>query len=435
MIQQLLNHIDRHKLCKTTDKILLAVSGGIDSMVMLDIFLKAGFSIAVAHCNFQLRGKDADEDEQLVKDVCGNTIPFFSKRFDTGSYAEANKLSIQMAARQLRYDFFESLMNENRFQFTATAHQLNDSIETTLLNFVKGSGIEGLAGIPIKINRIIRPLLFATRQMISDYAKENQIRWREDTSNASDDYQRNFLRNKIIPSLREINPALEETFRNTNERLQAAASWTKNLAADFLNYDDSGRIVIHKKELNEATSSEVLLWEIVKDFDFNYEQCKEIIETHQPGKIFYSPGHVLTIDRETYIIQARQPENIFLQSEIHPKQVVTKNFNGSLFIQEIKKEDFSLNRSQHLAQVDADKIEFPLVWRLWKPGDSFMPLGMSNHKKLSDFFIDMKISLPDKEKITVVESSGQIVWVVGFRIHEAFKVTEHTKRVLVMEYR
>jgi tRNA(Ile)-lysidine synthase len=435
VIQQLLNHTDRHKLCKTTDKILLAVSGGIDSMVMLDLFLKAGFSIAVAHCNFQLRGKDSDADEQLVKDVCGNSVPFFSKRFETSSYAEANKLSIQMAARQLRYDFFESLMNEKGFLFTATAHQLNDSLETTLLNFVRGSGVEGMAGIPVKTNRIIRPLLFATRQMISDYASENKIVWREDASNASDDYQRNFLRNKIIPSLKEINPSLEETFRNTNERLQAAASWTKNLAADFLNYDEAGRIIIHKKELKEVAASSVLLWEIIKDFDFNYEQCKEIIEVHQPGKIFYSSSHVLTVDRETYIIQARQSENFFSQCEIQPKQVVTKNFNGSLFIQEIKKEDFSLNRSQHLAQIDADKVEFPLVWRLWKQGDSFMPFGMSQHKKLSDFFIDLKVSLPDKEKITVIESGGQIVWVVGFRIHDAFKVTENTKRVLVMEYR
>jgi tRNA(Ile)-lysidine synthase len=433
VIEQLLNHIDRNKLCKTTDKILLAVSGGIDSMVMLDIFLKAGFSVGVAHCNFQLRGTDSDLDESFVRKRCGSQIRFYTRKLDTSGYADRNKVSIQMAARELRYSFFEEVANSEGFDFIATAHQQNDALETSLMNFVKGTGIDGMTGIPVRSGRIIRPLLFATRKMIREYARANAIVWREDSSNDSDDYQRNFLRHQIVPLMEKMNPNLLETFSNTQERLKGAQEITKSFVLGLRNSSISKNgFDIRKDLLLSTTSPAAILWEMIKEFGFNFESAKEIVTEHQSGKVFHSASFTITVDRDMYLVREKVRQGV---EEVHIRSGSAEVSNGSqkILVQEILNQDFKMDSSSAVAQLDSDKVQFPLRWRGWKSGDSFIPLGMRQRKKLSDFFIDLKIPLPEKERITVVESNGVIVWVVGFRIHDDYKITEKTERILVLE--
>jgi tRNA(Ile)-lysidine synthase len=436
VLEQLLNHISRHNLCKTTDKILLAVSGGIDSMVMLHLFKCAGFSVGVVHCNFQLRGEDSIADEALIKANCEkHHIPLYVKRFDTKSHANDNGLSIQMAARELRYAYFEHLLTEHSYDYLATAHHLDDVLETVLLNMAKGSGIEGLSGIPVKMNKVIRPLLYASKEQIQHYAAAEGLLWREDASNSTQHYQRNFLRHEIVPRLKEINPGLQETFRNTWERLVGANELFKtylNSVRQEAFQLSHGLLSITKKNILETPAPAVLLWELIKEMGFNFEQCQNIMKEHQAGKIFLTSTHQLTVDRQHFIILPKGNEK-FASMHIQPTDTIVVNGCHTLDLAVVSKDTFQLGRSRTVAQLDNDKIKYPLVWRSWKPGDYFVPLGMNQSKKLSDFFIDVKLSLPEKEKATVIESNGTIVWVVGWRIHDHFKVTEDCRNVLTIK--
>ena len=435
VLEQLLNHIRRYDLCKTTDKILLAVSGGLDSMVMLHLYREAGFKVGVAHCNFQLRGEESDADEELVRHTCEQAnIPFTVKRFDTAGYATTRKISIQMAARELRYDFFREVSQTHGYDCVATAHHFNDSIETALLNLIRGTGIDGLVGIAPKKQTIIRPLLFASRDMIRDYALQNQIVWREDASNLSDDYQRNYLRNQVIPLLQEINPGFEDTFRDTHERLLGASQFSDKYISEFragcLEYRDK-KTIIDIRKIRQAPSPPVMMWELIKDLGFNFNQCRQMVNDHQPGKIFISPTHQLLVDRTEYIIERKQPST-FTTTIIEKGQQTVGEIPFMLALKEVPRSDFQLIKSPALAQLDADQLKFPLIWRRWQAGDYFVPLGMRQEKKLSDFLIDLKTPFNAKADITVVESAGEIVWVVGYRISEHYKVTPDTERVLVI---
>lgn len=438
MVEQLLNHIHRHNLCKTTDKILLAVSGGVDSMVMLHLFRKAGFQIGVAHCNFQLRGEDSIGDEALVNLACvENAIPFHAVRFDTLNHAGSRSISTQMAARELRYRYFEEVIQAHGYQYIATAHHLNDSLETTLLHFTRGTGIEGMTGIPLQQGRIIRPMLFATRAIIEDYAQLHQISWREDKSNSSDDYQRNLLRHTVVPRLRELNPNLEQTFRNTQERLQGADQLLKKFIAHFreeaIRSSGTGW-TIDMQKLRSQPSPQVLLWEVVKEHGFNYEQCQRIVSDHQSGKKFLSATHIITVDRNQFFVQRKEETSVSVFT-IDSFTSGIQSESAALYFESVAKEKFQLQHHPERAQFDLGKMHYPLLWRPWKEGDSFIPLGMKHTKKLSDFLIDNKVPLPEKQKITVLESAGTIVWVVGFRIHDHFKVTEQTHTVLTVDFR
>jgi tRNA(Ile)-lysidine synthase len=435
VVEQLLNHISRQRLCKTTDKILLAVSGGVDSMVMLYLFRQAGFSIGVAHCNFQMRGEASKEDEALVKNACEQYgIQFHLRRFDTVAYAEENSLSIQMAARELRYSFFEELLKEGKYACVATAHHHNDNIETVLLNLIKGTGSEGLTGIAPNKGKVIRPLLFATRQIILEYATLHKIRWREDESNNTDDYQRNFIRHQIIPRLREINPNFENTFYNTLKRLAGANVFANEHIQRFVHNAqrvENDQILIDKDLLKTQYNPGVLLWEIIKDKGFNFDQCEDIVSEHQPGKKFSSGNHELFVDRQHYILREKSLDDAPSLSIEENAKSVTRN-NLTLKIDFIGSDNFVLNKSQHVAQLDLDKISYPLTWRTWQSGDAFVPYGLGHSKKISDFLIDLKLPLPQKKAVTVLESDGTIVWVVGHRINDNFKVTGKTERVVVI---
>lgn len=404
-------------------------------MVMLHLFRQAGFKIGVVHCNFQLRGEASAGDEDLVKNTCGSqNIPFYVKRFDTTGYAEERGLSIQMAARELRYSFFNLLLSEEAYDYVATAHHHNDSIETVLLNLVKGTGIDGLSGIPQKKDKVIRPLLFASKEMLVGYAKDCNLSWREDVSNASDHYQRNFIRHQIIPKLKELNPNIENTFQVTLQRLNGSRQFAKEYIDLFREQAISfteNRINIDKIKLLESPAPSVLLWELLKEKGFNFDQCTEIVATHQSGKKFSTSVYELFIDRDFYIVDSKNTEPLF-DVTISSNTGVVKGRDNILRLDTLDKNGFVLSGDTDVAYLDFDRIDFPLRWRAWWAGDHFIPLGMDHSKKLSDFFIDRKISIPSKDKITVIESGGKIVWVVGLRIHDHFKVSESTTRILAI---
>ena len=432
MLEQFLNHIARHKLCTLSDSILLAVSGGIDSMAMLHLFKEGGYRISVAHCNFQLRGAESDKDELLVVEECKRlAVPFFVRRFETETYAWEQGISIQMAARDLRYAWFDELVKEQGYNFMATGHHFDDSMETIVLNLTKSTSVEGFAGIPLKNRNIIRPLLFATRAKVTEYANAKGYKWREDESNLTDDYQRNFVRHHIIPKLKELNPSLESTWQNGLEKIEGDLellhigfnAWKKESVSE-----SKDRFVIKKKSLHNFYAGASPLWRYIQGFAFNCEQAREIIQTinGQSGKRFLSPTHILVIDRDEIIVTPHSHEWNAARIESGDREVPLGPWR--MFFSTGETPTISADKME--AALDADSLKFPLTWRKWKKGDAFQPLGMTHKKKLSDFMVDNKVSLADKNITTVLESEGEIVYVVGWRIDDRFKIRESTKRVL-----
>lgn len=401
-------------------------------MVMLDLFVKAGFSCEVAHVNFQLRGEESEKDEVFVKERCTvHGLPFHVLHADTKALAETKGISVQMAARELRYNWFQSLLEKRNLQCIATAHHLNDSIETTLFNWINGASLAGLAGISVKNGSVIRPLLFATRAAVEKYASENSLVWREDSSNSTDDYTRNFIRHQVIPKLKEINPSLEETIARGKRKLAGELSLSETAFEDWreksvekLTYAFS----IRKSALEGVPHGSVLLYKLLNEYGFNFDVCEEVIHVlaSQSGTKFISASHWLVIDRDSlFLYPQRNHRNEISIHEGQPEACMDE------WKMTIEKTSVSLPTTSHLTAVlDKRKLEFPLVWRNWKQGDFFYPLGMEHRKKLSDFLVDAKVPVPEKERITVLESNGEIVWVVGFRIDNRFKLTPETMEAL-----
>lgn len=412
------------------------MSGGIDSMVMLHLMKEAGFALGVVHCNFKLRGQESDDDAAFVQETCQRMhLPFFTTEFETSAYATAAGISVQMAAAELRYKYFDELLQAEGFDLVATAHHFNDTIESVLLNLVRGTGIDGVRGIASKKGNLIRPMLFATRAMILEHALTEKIQWREDASNLSVDYQRNFIRHQVIPKFQEMNPRFEEGFRETHERLLGAAlfsqAYVKSFASTAVEINKQ-EMTIDTRKIRQSESPAVLLWELIKDRGFKYDQCRRIVLDHQPGKLFTSDSYQLLVDRNVYIIEKKKTSD-FLTSIIEEGQRLAGKPPFVLQTKEVAQSEFKLVKDSSLAQLDADQLQWPLVWRKWQAGDYFVPLGMRQEKKLSDFLIDLKIPFNSKADITVLESAGDIVWVVGYRISERYKVTADTKRILVIE--
>jgi tRNA(Ile)-lysidine synthase len=432
MVQRFIQYINQKKLCKSTDKILVAVSGGLDSMVLLHLLMAIDLKPAVAHANFQLRNHESDADEIFVRTYCErHKLRFFSKRFDTNNYATTKGISIQMAARELRYQWFQQLVTEHLFDCVATAHHLSDNAETVLLNLIKGAGIDGLMGIDPKNGAIIRPLLFATRHEIEIYAATHKLKWREDASNSSDEYQRNFLRHRIIPQLKVINPCVENAIDRSVEKYKGTA-WLAQIGLEnweklFVEKSDS-MLKISKAGIEQLENSGLYIY--LKKFGFNLEQCTNICETinGQSGKRFKSKNWELVVDRGSIILHQQTDITYISISELGEEYAL-----GELKMQTRLSNHVEISRNKKVATLDAEKVGLPLVWRKWKAGDAFYPFGMKYRKKLSDFFIDEKFSLADKALATVVESKGEIVWVVGSRIDDRFKITSATKRTIILD--
>lgn len=446
MLHAFLTYINEQKLFQPTDKILLTVSGGKDSVAMFDLFCGAKLYFAVAHCNFQLRGKDSDEDAIFVENLCKNAgIEFFSKAFDTKTFAKENNISIEMAARELRYAWFESLRSEHNFAYIATAHHLNDSIETVLLNLTKGTGISGLKGILPKKGFIIRPLLFASRQEIEAYIAQKKLLWREDISNASNEYQRNLIRNEVVPLLKKINPNFDETFARNLERFQLLEQdFRKNLGnfKTTIMREENGVFFLKIANIKYWQAADYYLEELLKEFSFNYFQSKEIFQSMDglSGKKFHSSTHTLIKDREELIListenQDTKSEIISITDEEINHKIVS--FEGGILrfsLFENAQIQTKFFRDNSVLYLDYGKIIFPLTLRKWQEGDWFIPLGMKGKKKISDFLIDKKIPLHLKKVIFLLSSDDKIVWVVNHRADDRFKITETTKQILKVEY-
>jgi tRNA(Ile)-lysidine synthase len=439
MLHELRQFISEKQLFSPNEKILVTVSGGIDSIVLFDLFLKAGFSFAVAHCNFCLRGEESDKDEQFVSDLAIlHGVSFHVKRFDTSSFATNNALSIQMAARELRYAWFEELAKTFKYDRIATAHQLNDIIETTLINLSRGTGIAGLHGIPEKNGNIIRPLLFSSRNSIRAYAEESQLTWREDSSNIEEKYARNLIRHQVVPALKKLNPNLEDVFKQNTERFKGTEQlfkhhiqqYRKELLVPILNGHSISIISI------DATPAPfTILTELLLPFGFNFATIQTIYKNRfqASGANYYSPTFLLQKDRQDWLLTPIEQITEFAFT-VYPESTLTVP-TGSIHFQTINIETFKgFSNAQNIAYIDADKIDWPLTIRNWQDGDKFYPFGMQGMKKVSDFLIDLKVPVSQKKKIPILINKGEILWIVGFRTDKMYKITDSTKKILIATF-
>lgn len=420
-------------------KILVAISGGIDSVALTHLLVKAGYDSTLAHCNFRLRGKESDTDEQFVKDLAKHfNIPFFSVSFDTKKYAKEQKLSTQMAARELRYNWFEKTREENQLDYIATAHHLDDNLETFVINFARGTGLNGLTGIPEIKENIIRPLLPFSREQIEQYAAKNKITWREDATNAKTAYQRNKIRHQIVPILKELNPNLLSSFKKTtqylNDSQQIIDATILKLKENVIQHESKNLIKIDILKLKELNNPKSYLFELLKEFGFTeWNDVVDLLEA-QPGKQVFSITHRLVKDRD-FLLLAEINSTTFNDKvyEIKKNQEIVAFEHFKLSFNQLKKNQQPTTSNQQVILVDQDKLKFPLTLRKRQEGDYFYPLGMTGKKKLSKFFKDEKFSLIDKENTWLLCSSTTIIWVVGQRLDERFKIDESTKNILHIE--
>lgn len=435
MKEAFLKFISQKGLCGTDDRILLGVSGGVDSMVMAYLFLQGGFDVGIAHINYGLRGEDSIRDELIALDFAKtHEIPIHIQKVDPATLKEGG--SLQMNAREIRYQFFEEIATRERYQKIATAHQLNDSLETTLLNLTKGTGISGIKGIPLVNGRVIRPMQFTHRAEIERFAIEHGILWGEDVSNASNKYQRNLIRNEVIPLLKQINPALLDTFVDTQVRLLGAQQIVERAKADFLALSSryEGEVwIIETGQFDHSPFWVTLLAEVLTDFGFNFSQVRDIhtgILGGQSGLIFYSEDFELNVDRKRILVRRVQKPTEEESLTIDEESPVSMAFGHKITMQKVRGATLPTTVNTHIAFLDASKVRFPLTLRRWRSGDRFVPLGMKGRKMVSDFMIDHKIPVTLKRDIYVLLSGEEIVWLVNYRISDLFKVTPETPSML-----
>ena len=429
MLEKLQNHIYQNFPFLDNKKLIIATSGGLDSMVLLHLFQELKQEIAIAHCNFQLRGLESFEDQNFVQNyAAANDIPIFVTQFDTENFAKDYKLSTQVAARNLRYDWFYELLESKNYDYILTAHHADDNLETFIINLSRGTGLDGLVGIPSQNDKIIRPLLTFSRQEIENFAKENNIKWREDSSNASDKYLRNKIRHTIIPRLKELNENFLESFQKTQIYLQESQIMVED--ATIMIYQQVAKEVgeeIHFDLLKLKTlpNFKSYLYQWLLEFGFSaWNDIYDLVDA-QSGKIIYSNGYKLLKNRNHFILSP-----------------ISKNDNEIYFIEKNQLEvkiplnlsicqvlDIS-NTNQNTIFVDAEKLSFPLTIRKWNKGDGFQPFGMNgNSKKVSKFFKDEKLSVLEKQNIWILLSDNQIVWIIGLRQDERFKIETTTKNI------
>lgn len=429
--------IQQQNLFSKRDKLILAVSGGIDSVVICELCKQAGFDFVIAHCNFQLRGEESERDENFVKDLGKKyRVDVLVKKFDTDEYAKKNKLSIQEAARELRYNWFQELVNNKRNDAAIhllTAHHADDNVETVLMNFFRGTGLHGVTGMPAALNYIKRPLLGFSREEIVQFARENKLEHIEDSSNQSSRYTRNFFRNEIIPAISKVYPQVKENLQDNISRFKEIEKLYKISVGEIMNRllkKKGNEIHIPVKQLMQF-NNRALIYEIIADYGFSEKQVDEVIKLSESesGHYIQSPANNYRIirHRHWFIISPTSPivsENIIIEENTRKVE-----FSGGLLKLEITG-NRKPETGNNIASLDVEEITFPMLLRKWKTGDYFYPLGMKKKKKLSRFFIDNKLSKTEKEKIWVIEMNKKIIWVVGQRIDERFKVTDKTKEIL-----
>ncbi len=435
MLERFNQYNETNQLFTPNDRLLVAVSGGIDSMVLIDLLKENGVSIAVAHCNFKLRARESDLDQLFVKEYCEqHAIPFHTISFQTKLVAEERKISTQMAARELRYDWFEDLLERHQLDKLVTAHHLNDQAETFFINLLRGSGPNGLSGIPIKSNRIIRPLSFATKKEIKMYADRKNLQYREDSSNADNKYVRNKIRLEIIPLLEELNPSFIPSAQKSMQLIAQAQLLINQEVVAFKKKfvtNSSKEITIDFDALNQTATPQLIAFELLSEYGFNSTQIEQIFADSglSTGAILESETHVLLMNRSDLVISAKDHLHTVKEELIGGLVFDNKWLKGDVMLREALT-DFPDGKTA--AAFDADLIKKPLLINGWQNGDAFQPFGMNTFKKLSDFFVDEKLSIFQKDRVQLLRSNNEIVWVVGHRADNRFKITENTKQVWVV---
>ncbi|MDH7912444.1 tRNA lysidine(34) synthetase TilS [Winogradskyella sp. SYSU M77433] len=438
MLNAFKNHIEEQFSFLKKSRLVIAISGGIDSVALAHLCHKLNFDFALAHCNFNLRGKESDADEDFVLDLGEQLdVEVFVQNFDTEAYAEENKCSIQMAARELRYDWFSELALQLNFDYILTAHHADDNLETFLINFTRGTGLNGLTGIPELNGNIARPLLPFSRETIEAYAKSENIAWREDSSNSSRKYLRNKLRHDVIPILKEINPNVLDSFQNTLSNLKETEAIVNQSIKGFLSKailkEEGNTISYAVSEFKKQNNPKAFLFEAFKDCGFAEWNDIEGLLDAETGKFIASSTHKLTKHREFLILSDYHSELVsesqsglfFTKPDVEIGKIKTPI--GILFFDEA---EALMDNSKTTIYVDAEKLNYPLELRLWQTGDVFHPIGMKGKKKVSKYLKDEKLTPSEKESTWVLTSENKIVWVVGRRADDRFKVTYQTKEIL-----
>lgn len=426
-----------NKLVSKSDKLLLAVSGGRDSMLMTWLFVQAGFEVEIAHCNFNLRGEESDGDEALVRNFAKEyNIPLHVNYFDTKAYAEKSKISIQMAARELRYEWFEVLRIQQNCSIIAVAQHKNDHVETVLFNLSRGTGLKGLTGIQKQRSRIIRPMLFLDAKEVLALVQQYQIPYRDDSSNFSNKYARNKIRLDIIPEFEKLNPdfisVMDENIQRFQESVDILDDFVNNLRHEIFVQQDELTWVIDKLLIQDKKIG--LLYLFFEPFGFSKSVLGDLIASldHESGRIFESDAYVLLLDREELILKSKVDKSgsIFIE-EVSNKDLVWGQYSVEVDVLE----DCVIEQAIFSTKIDLAKVQFPLQIRHWQEGDIFRPLGMKGKKKLSDLFIQRKVNVLEKDHVPIlVNGNGEIIWVVGFQLDDRYKITQNTKKVLKLVF-
>ena len=435
------NYIAENNLFTKEDKLLVAISGGVDSMALLCLLSKNNYNFGVAHCNFQLRGEESEADEQFVEHFASFvTDKFHKKRFNTEGYALEKKIGTQEAARDLRYAWFEKLRQHFDYQYILTAHHASDSVETMLFNLSRGTGLKGLTGIKSKNGYLIRPLLFASKTDILDYVNEHKIVFREDSSNETDKYARNLIRHLIVPKFKKLNREFEQNVLNTVDKLTDAQNLIDfaviKIRSEIVKTENNQTFISISK-LKELPAIKTVLFELIKEFNFNEHQIALIIEDTKTGNKYVSKTHELLIDRTHFIVQSieNQQNTEGAYFEIF-ENINTVNF-ANCFLNLIKSTELNTEiiNDKNVAQLNYIQLIFPLKLRYWQWGDRFQPLGMNGKSQLvSDYFQQQKLSEFDKKRVLILENGdARICWIVGFRLAEPFKLLEQTKEILTIK--
>ena len=435
MLEQFKAYINSYNLIAEGDKLILALSGGIDSMALADLLLKSKVDFVAAHCNFHLRDEESNGDEESVREFAEkNGIQCFVKHFETEKYADEQGISIEMAARDLRYAWFEQLRQQLGYDKIAVAHHVDDQAETFFINLLRGAGLNGLKGMKPQNGLIIRPLLWASREQIRKYAVENHIVWREDHTNAESVYLRNKIRNRLLPTFDELQPDARQGLYKSLEHLASENELYRELLQEKLN-----QIIERNGEIQSIPHSAFciphsafqLLFEWLREYGFNTDQCRFIFDAMETGigNKYFSSTHQLVIGRnDLQLFEIKAVEDKEIQIGIGEEEI--NSLIHLRFSKWEKNADFVIDKSAEVAQLDFDKLKFPLTLRHWQHGDRFHPLGMKGSKLLSDFFVDQKFTEYQKQNVwLLVSANGDILWVVGYRIDDCFKIVNDTKTV------
>ena len=434
MLYQVRAYIDKHRLLSASDKVLVGLSGGADSVALLSVLVKLGYTCIALHCNFHLRGEESVRDEKFAQAFADKLhVPFCKIDFKTEQYAHENHLSIEMAARELRYAWFEDMRIRLQAQAIAVAHHRDDSIETLLMNLVRGSGIRGLVGIRPRNQYVIRPLLGVSRKEILAWLEEQQYTYVTDSTNLSDAYTRNFIRLRVLPLLEEINPSVRQTLSRTADHLSAAETI-------YLSVLEKARQELWIKDklsiekLMQYPSPETILYELLQPFGFSRQVASDVFRSleGESGKVFYSDSYRLVKDREYLLLSKR--ELILPITYTYPLEAGQWQAPFSFSFEMIQKDaDFAFQVSKDIAYFDADKLDSVLQLRRWQQGDWFIPFGMKGRKKVSDYFSDHKFTLEQKENAWLLCSGQSVIWLIGERSDNRFRVSADTKRILIVK--